>query len=77
MCIKGIYVAFGANLAARRGAQTMPAGGDYQINTHPGLGRRMTVAACIALCLVVIGLVVAAHAATPPAPIAAVSQSAF
>lgn len=55
----------------------MPAGGDYQIDTHPGLGRRMMVAACIAFGLTLLGLFLSAHAAPlPAAGPAAMSQSA-
>jgi len=56
----------------------MPAGGDYQIDTHPGLGRRMMVAACIAFGLTLLGLFLSAHAAPlpPAAGPAVMSQSA-
>jgi putative ubiquitin-RnfH superfamily antitoxin RatB of RatAB toxin-antitoxin module len=39
--------------------------GDHQIETHPGLGRRMMVAAGIALCLFLLGLAATARAAAP------------
>jgi D-methionine transport system substrate-binding protein len=60
----------------------MLAQGDHQIETHPGLGRRMMVAAGIALCLFLIGLVATARAATPltiagtPGPMAEVLSHA-
>jgi D-methionine transport system substrate-binding protein len=60
----------------------MSASGDYDVDTHPGLGRRMLVAAGIALALLLIGLVATARADEPltiaatPGPMADVLQHA-
>lgn len=61
----------------RKETACMLARGDHQIETYPGLGRRMMVAACLALGLMLVGLLVSAHAATLGTVTGAVSQSAF